>query len=288
MNLDFIKELCTTSTEELKVNITRFLHQRGYQRVWSTKDYIMAEGNIPICLIAHMDTVFSSLPREFFYDQEQKVLWSPTGAGFDDRAGIYAIISILEDTNYYPSVIFLDQEEHGGIGARALIHRFKKCPFACNALIELDRANFNDSVFYDCDNKAFEKYINKFGFKTNWGTFSDISVIAPAWGIAAVNLSIGYVDEHFATERLYTKQCDKTIKRVTNILRDINDKGIPFFKYIPFIYQNYHSYTPTGFFDNMCLMCGKELKEGETYYRITDKNDEYSYNVCKDCYHEYY
>ena len=41
-------------------------------------------------------------------------------------------------------------------------------------------------------------------FKTAWGSVSDISTIAPALGVAAVNLSSGYFDEHTTRETLYS------------------------------------------------------------------------------------
>lgn len=72
------------------------------------------------------------------------------------------------------------------------------------AIFELDRCGKDDMVFYGCNNPDFENYIEKFGFTFGWGTFSDISVIAPAWKVAAVNLSIGYVGEHMQTEILHT------------------------------------------------------------------------------------
>ena len=71
------------------------LIKKHYKRYTITDQYIIAEGDIPVCLIAHMDTVFKTPPVDFFYDQEQQVLWSPDGLGTDDRAGIYAIAEIV-------------------------------------------------------------------------------------------------------------------------------------------------------------------------------------------------
>jgi len=287
MNLDLIKKLCKIDTETLKSILKEFLADKGYRKIYTNDLYIAAEGDNPVCLIAHMDTVFSYPPKEFYYDQEKKVLWSPGGSGFDDRAGIYAIINIIETTDFRPSVLFLDKEEAGGIGARALTDRFMKCPFKkCNILIELDRANHNDAVFYDCDNEKFEQFIFKFGFKGDYGTFSDISVIAPIWKIAAVNLSIGYEDEHFGTERLHTDWCDETIKKVKKIL----GSKVPYFKYIPFKY----SFTPMQTkgsnklvpFSKNCAFCGKEFINN-SFWNVTDYG-AYSYALCDECYQLYY
>ena len=172
--------------------LVRYLKSKGYKKIISTNMYIIAEGELPVCLIAHIDTVFSKPPVTFYFDKEQNVLWSPDGLGTDDRAGIYAIINLIE-AGYRPSLIFTDMEEKGGIGASSLIQKYPDCIFPdCRALIQLDRQGEKDCVFYDCDNDDFVSLIESYGFSEEWGTFTDISIIAPAWKIAAVNLSIGY------------------------------------------------------------------------------------------------
>ena len=158
-------------------------------------------------------------------------MWSPDGLGADDRAGIYAILTLVK-RGYRPHIIFTTDEERGCIGASKLVEVIKKCPFKeLKYIIELDRRGANDSVFYDCDNKKFEKYVNAFGFKTDYGSYSDISVIAPAWGVAAVNLSVGYLDEHSELERLYCSALENTISKVEEMLK--LSKTAKKFKYIP-------------------------------------------------------
>jgi len=230
MDISKIIQLCSLNEDELKTNIIKFLKKSKYKNIYIDENYIIAEGDLPICLIAHMDTVFPKPPDKdsFFYDKRKKVLWSPEGAGFDDRAGIYAIMTIVSK-GFRPHIIFTNYEELGCIGARFLIEDIKKAPFKCKALIQLDRAYMNDMVFYSCCNKEFEEYIGKFNFIKDTGSYSDISVIAPAWGIAAVNLSIGYAEEHTTNERLYCSCCDKTIEKVIDILKNINK--MPYFKF---------------------------------------------------------
>ena len=141
--------------------------------------------------------------------------------GADDRAGIFAIMQILK-TQYRPSIVITTGEETGGIGAHKLATKYPIFPGeAPRFLIQLDRRGTNDSVYYDCGNEEFEKYINNFGFRTNWGTFTDISILAPVWGCAAVNLSIGYREEHQEIEHLYVGEMFETIRKVENILADV-------------------------------------------------------------------
>ena len=80
--------------DQLRKFLITFLKKNGYQAIIENDSYIFAEGDCPICLLAHMDTVFNSTPDYFYYDQDQDVLWHPGGSGFDDRAGIFAIITL--------------------------------------------------------------------------------------------------------------------------------------------------------------------------------------------------
>ena len=205
-----------------------------YNKVYATKDYIFAVGDIPVALVAHLDTVFSAPPKEIYYDRVKNVMWSPDGLGADDRAGVYSIIQLVK-SGLRPSVIFTTDEERGALGADALIAKFPKCPVDLKYIIELDRRGSDDCVFYSCDNAKFEEYVEPFGFVMNWGTFSDISVICPAWGIAGVNLSIGYYNEHSAVETLHIGQMLNTIRKVKNMLLAANEA--PSFEYIEMNYS---------------------------------------------------
>lgn len=270
MDLNFLKHICKISDSNLRKILVKTLIDYKYSPI-ENKEFIIAEGTLPICLVAHLDTVFKQLPQEFFYDPKEKVLWSPQGAGFDDRAGVYIILQLLA-AGYKPSVIFTLGEELGGIGARKICELYPKYyPFLdCKALIELDRAGHKDSVYYNCDNQSFEHYINKYGFETDFGTFTDISFLAPEWRIAAVNLSVGYDDEHMRTERLYCSWTDQTIEKVKRILDDVED--MPHFAYVP-IPETHQEYN------KLCCVCGKEVNEGYVYDLAGDQ-----ITFCKECY----
>lgn len=205
--------------------------RKKYQKVISKDKYIFAEGEVPICLIAHLDTVFSQPPYHIYEDTVQKVMWSPDGLGADDRAGVAAIITLIE-LDLRPSIIFTMEEETTAAGANAIVADFPQPPINFKCLIELDRQGYNDCVFYSCDNREFIDYICGFDFVEEYGTFTDISIIAPIWGIAAVNLSIGYLEEHSRTERLLLNSAARTIAKVEAILKD---ELMPYFEYVPFV-----------------------------------------------------
>ena len=223
--------------ESLLKIMKRYLTSK-YDTVYLSDQYVVAVGDIPVALVAHLDTVFSAPPQNIFYDKTKNVMWSPEGLGADDRAGVYAIVQLLK-RGLRPTVIFTTDEEKGAIGATALTLDHPELPEPLKKLkyiIQLDRRGSNDCVFYDCENAEFEKYVEQFGFVTSFGTFSDISVICPSWEIAGVNLSIGYINEHSYAELLYVGNMLSTINKVEKMLKDASD-DMESFKYIPSQYS---------------------------------------------------
>lgn len=246
--LKLLEQICRLPQYDLMDLMVAFL-QKHYKEVKHTYDYIIAEGDIPIALVAHMDTVFDKLPAEIYYDQNKGMMWSPQGLGADDRAGVYAIIQIIQK-GYKPSIILTTDEEIGGLGARWLVGDLSTCPFKdCKYIIELDRRGTNDAVFYDCINQDFIDYIEQFGFCETPGIYSDICEICPIWKIAGVNLSVGYFDEHDKIERLKVPALLQTIDKVCKLLLD--EKNAPAFEYkcYPGVESYYYKRHSTFFRD---------------------------------------
>lgn len=210
-----IKHLCKLTQPELMQQVYTYLNNK-YDKVWKTDYAVFAEGDIPVTLVAHLDTVFDVPPTDFYIDAKKGVLWSPEGLGADDRAGVFAILKLIS-LDCKPNIVFVTDEEIGCVGAQNVIEEYPKCPFKSNFIIELDRRGRDDCVFYNCANDEFEEYIESFGFVTRIGSFSDISVLAPAWGQAAVNLSIGYYNEHSFQEHLNVFYLFETLEKVMHI-----------------------------------------------------------------------
>ena len=270
-DINLLKNLCLITNRKLHYNLLKILKQKyNYKKIINTHQYIIAQGSMPVCLIAHLDTVFEETQRkkEIYFDSENNIMWSPQGLGTDDRAGVFAILKIL-DKGYRPHIIFTQDEELGCLGARALVHRFSKRPWKkLKYILELDRRGEKDCVFYNCANQEFEEYIESFGFETDLGSFSDISEIAPVWGVAAANLSVGYIDEHSYSERCNVEHLNNTITKVTNMLEKIKES--PNFKYIE------REGKPYNYFYNMnnqdlCILCGGPIEENAEYACVCKK-----------------
>ena len=284
-DLELFKMLAKLDQASLKTMLSKLLkNMKGYT-VQNHKDYIAAKGDIPIVLVAHMDTVFSAPPENFFYDPKKGALWSPDGLGADDRAGVFAILKII-GTGLRPHILFTCDEEVGGYGAIEAA-RNKQFFGDVKYLIQLDRRGMEDCVFYDCDNIEFTAYIEQFGFKEAWGTFSDISIICPMWRVAGVNLSVGYYGEHTICEVLMANELKNTINKVMDML---NEKDIPNFKYIPMIAKSAYKSVFGGDIDAhgwgstriQCEEC-RSYRELTGIIEIEDFDENIHY-VCGTCF----
>ncbi len=210
----------------------------------SDKHFILVKGEVPVMLLAHLDTVHKEPVRDICKSKDRNILMSPQGIGGDDRCGVYAIVNAYELSLQKPWLLFLCDEEIGGIGANFFcdVHKEGSLPEGVDnlkCLIEIDRRGANDAVYYDCCNTDFEKYITSKGFKTAYGSFSDISVIAPELKTAAVNLSSGYYNAHTTSEYINRNEIDAVINKVVEIVSDAAKKDFPKYEYIEIVHKFY-------------------------------------------------
>ena len=208
------EQIFQLSQERLKQALEAELITSEYT-VQKQKGFLYAEGRTPVLLVAHLDTVHRALPETICYSADGAVMMSPQGIGGDDRAGVYMILRLIQSVHCH--VLFCEDEETGGCGARA----FTKSGIVpdVNYIVELDRVGNNDAVFYQCRNRQFEQYINGFGFQTAFGSFSDISILAPHLNLAAVNLSTGYYHAHQPGEYVRLDKVEELIGRVEKLLQ---------------------------------------------------------------------
>lgn len=220
VNNKFFENILLLTQKSLKGYLVSQLKSLGYDPICED-GFCYARGEIPVLLTAHMDTVHAFCPYIIVEETTPLGLnkvWSPYGIGGDDRCGVYMILQIIKE--YKCSVLFCEDEESGGIGSSKFcktkyISELEKMQY----MIELDRANESDAVFYDCDNDDFVTFIEKnIGYKKTWGTFSDISNLCPKAKVAGVNLSCGYYKAHTTNEYIILQEVEMTIYSVTYLL----------------------------------------------------------------------
>lgn len=228
------------SQHGLKFFTKQKLRALGYNPV-DEKGFLYAEGELPVLLVAHLDTVHVKLPTKIYRNEGK--LTSPNGIGGDDRCGVYMILELVKELRC--SVLFCEDEEIGAVGAELFVKSDIAKTVNPNYIIEFDRKGSNDAVFYDCDNPDFEDFIteSKF-FKPSWGSFSDISVIAPALKVAAVNLSCGYYNAHLSTEYIVLQDMIDAMNEAKNIIMKPSEQ----FEYIEAKYSyGFGGYSRGGY-----------------------------------------
>lgn len=269
--------LCRMSQKKLKKHVTAELKDK-YDVVINRDGYVYAQGEVPILLVAHMDTVHKELPKTIVYEDGK--ISSPQGIGGDDRCGIYMILEIIK--KHKCSVIFCEDEEIGMVGAEKFIKEAFAKELEFNYMIELDRRGCDDAVFYDCDNPEFEDFITCDGdWKSSWGSFSDISTLAPAIGCAAVNFSCGYYNAHTTHEYVIVSEMETNIKKVCELIERTgeNDK----FEYIEAKYGSYYgsgAYNGFGYNDYRFLYDRYSTDGNSCEYGLDDDFAWGMYGIC--------
>lgn len=179
-------------------------------------------------LVAHADTYFDAVYQNIEYVAEvvlnDGIYCSRTAncsIGADDRAGC-AMLWLLRNSGH--SLLILDGEEHGQVGARYLREKAPRLFEELNNhtfMIELDRRGSCNYKCYDLPvTDEFVRFIeDKTGYKYVDGKGkTDIGVLCEK--ICGVNLSVGYYDEHKSTEKLCYDEWINTYNIVKRILEE--------------------------------------------------------------------
>ena len=257
--MNTFEAICRMSQKELKKYVAKRLKET-HDKITIDDGYVYAQGTFPVLLVAHMDTVHKTLPKKIYYDKNTDSISSPQGIGGDDRCGVYMIFEVIKKFNC--SVLFCEDEEIGGIGADKFTDTDLAKRLKFNYAIEFDRMGRNDAVFYDCDNPEFEDFITQEFYKTAYGTFSDISYLAPCLGCAAVNLSCGYYKAHTTNEYVVLKEMEDSIQAACNILERTTEADS--FEYVEAVYTS--RYNKYSYYE--------DDDDSMTYYMIEYQDEE--------------
>lgn len=224
------ENICRLTQKQLIIKNLEVLKKEGYKEIIRHDGFIFAKGEIPVLLVAHMDTVHKEIPQIIEYIDKGNILSSPQGIGGDDRCGVYMIHEIIKTHKCH--ILFTEDEEIGGIG----ISKFINSPYLnklkdlnINYMIELDRKGNNDAVFYECENPEFTEFITEdSGLKENFGSYTDICDLMPEVGVAGVNISCGYYNAHQKTEYVNFTEMKLQIERAKEIINKPCDKPFEF------------------------------------------------------------
>ena len=181
-----------------------------------------------VLLVAHVDTVWDEMYCKKFYEQKPICRWGvykgtdkECGIGADDRAGC-AILWLLKDSGH--SLLVVDGEEHGQIGSNHIKTEYPEIFDELNShsyMIQFDRRNNNDYKVYSLPvSDDFIAFVEKSTCFYDAGRNARTDIVTLCRDICAVNLSIGYYDEHTPRETLRFNHWFKTLTLAEKILAE--------------------------------------------------------------------
>ena len=146
--------------------------------------------------------------------------------GGDDRAGVYIALQLIKAKKPFAFGFFKD-EEIGCLGSSSLSSYINSLD-NITAFIGLDRRGADEEAIYGHDNKELINIFESKGYIEAVGSVTDASKLSALSnkGLACVNLSVGYYNEHTKKEILNTTAMNRTLKVLKNL--DISLFNKPF------------------------------------------------------------
>lgn len=146
--------------------------------------------------------------------------------GGDDRAGVYIALQLIKAKKPFAFGFFKDEEVgcHGSSSLSSYINSLDNV----TAFIGLDRRGADEVATYGYDNKELINIFESKGYIEAVGRVTDASNLSTLSdkGLACVNLSVGYYNEHTNKEILNTTAMNRTLKVLKNL--DISLFNKPF------------------------------------------------------------
>ena len=256
--------------------------------------YFLTVGETPKyypCFMAHLDQVHE-LQSDFRVWQADK-LWFATsnnyqvGIGADDKAGLYAIVRLLQVLPAAKACLFYD-EEMGCLGSSSIDGKSKKWFNDVSVVVGIDRAGAHDLISRTNGltvtsrklMKQLKPLMQRYGFKKAVGSFSDVGEVVEITDIAGFNISCGYYKAHTDYETLNSQQLHTTIKFLYKVAIDFTFREKQFRK--PIMkrkksktrigawrgrsYGNYDiSHSTRNTDNNRCILCGELIDRDRSY-----------------------
>jgi hypothetical protein len=263
-----------------------------------------------VCLVAHADTVIDpQLPIETIEhngiilsaNRKREIKYKPNsnvevtkfgwGIGADDRAGC-AMLWQLRELGH--SILISSGEESGCVASKWLIEQDywrEELNYNHNFLIEFDRREKNDAVFYDVGTNKFVEFIKQnTGYQPASGYGTDIKYLCK--DVCGVNFSVGYYSEHLAEEKIVIDYWLNTLLMAKQLLSmpdlprfDLDKKDIYEYKYKHT--NNYHYHHNNGYqsqdSDDYYYRSGFHNNELEGAIATKQKSYEGQVVYCENC-----
>ena len=182
------------------------------------KVYVPNKLNKPVpVLVAHSDTVFPHIPDSFRIKKGRlSCKKKGIGLGADDRNGCYLLHRImLQRPKDFIFAVF-DLEELGCLGSRS----FNLFPIQelVSVFIGLDRKGSNEFALYGFESEEMLSLLDTFpNYHTDFGSITDVMLLAQNSNICCFNLSVGYYKQHSEREFTIIRDVERAEKFLLNL-----------------------------------------------------------------------
>jgi di/tripeptidase len=235
-NIPFLKSVLSVPTKTYQEDkmiefIVEWLHKKNIEyyvdqfgNVYATKKIDEVEENFYFpCVISHTDTVHTidsiNIREEYLPNAQKEIKLSlkayndsgnPTGIGGDDKAGVFACLTLLDEQPYLKAAFFVS-EETGCHGSRKADPEFFKnvgygiqfdapenwmITERCFGQVLFDRESefFSkiDKVLTEGMHPEFRQYMTH--------PYTDVYALRTQFNFSCINFSIGYYDYHTRNE----------------------------------------------------------------------------------------
>ena len=182
LNLSQMQARCFATTPSFK-------SEPGFQVFSSaTGVHLFKDNGASVLAVAHLDSVQSSNHFYELFVGGQRWVLNPK---LDDRLGVYVILDYLPSYGLNYDILLTEGEESGRSTAGDFNPPEGK---TYNWMFQFDRMG-EDVVTYDYRCKELEEHLERHGFKTALGSFSDICKLE-SLGCKGFNVGCGYENYH--------------------------------------------------------------------------------------------
>lgn len=171
-------------------------------------------------LCVHTDTVFPHIPEAFQMKKGRLSCKNKgVGLGGDDRTGCYILHKLMiQKPDKFIFAVF-DLEELGCLGSRSF--NMFSIQEKVSILIGLDRKGSNEFALYGYESEDLLKILDTFpNYHTDFGSITDVAVLAEESNICCFNLSVGYYKQHSSSEFTIVRDVDRAEKFLLNLPAD--------------------------------------------------------------------
>lgn len=177
------------------------------------------------CIVAHLDSVHDVKSNKYFIKQGR--IASDNGIGGDDKCGVIAALELLKYNDDINAIFTLD-EEVGCIGAsRVEDSKLDNVKY----FIEVDRRGGSDIIYQSGMDtlaspefiEAVTPYADKFHYKEDIGTLTDLNELCYKAEKSGFNLSAGYYNAHTNKEYVNLVELQRAINFCQAVLNQLDD-----------------------------------------------------------------